>query len=147
MKKILIIEDNGSLYSDVNSKLKDKGYTIYYAYSYISALDRLSEENEEFDCIILDLQINPTGLSIEDNEKYSTLFGMAVLFHLLKDKSEEIRHIWRKKIIIYSGYIDDLKSRSLREDWDLSNLTIIPKKADSKDDLVKAVDRICANNG
>lgn len=129
MKKILIIEDNGSLYTEIKNRLESKGYAVYYAYSYVSALDRLEEEKEDFSCIILDLQINPTGLSIEENEKYTALFGMAVLQYLLKDKTEEVKISWRKKIIIYSGYTMDLKNRSLyTPEWNLKNLTIIPKK-------------------
>lgn len=146
MKKILIIEDNGSLYTEIKNRLESKGYAVYYAYSYVSALDRLEEEKEDFSCIILDLQINPTGLSIEENEKYTALFGMAVLQYLLKDKTEEVKISCRKKIIIYSGYTMDLKNRSLyTPEWNLKNLTIIPKKANSINELIGKVDMICSN--
>lgn len=94
----------------------------------------------------MDLQINPTGLSIEENEKYTALFGMAVLQYLLKDKTEEVKISWRKKIIIYSGYTMDLKNRSLyTPEWNLKNLTIIPKKANSINELIGKVDMICSN--
>lgn len=147
MKKILVVEDNGSLYTEIKNRLEStKEYVVYYAYSYISAVDRLEEENEDFDCIILDLQINPSGLNIAENEKYTALFGMAFLQHLLQNKTEEIKNSWRKKIIIYSGYTTDLKNRcSYTPEWDLKNITIIPKKANSIKELIGKVDLICSN--
>lgn len=145
MKKILIIEDNGSLFSEIESLLINNGYSIFYAYSYISALDRWQEENGSFDCIILDLQINPLGLSDEENNEYTPLFGMAFLDHIFQEKSlSEISKL-RKKIIIFSGFTSELYSRGrINSKWRLDDLTVISKKSTSILDLINKINIICA---
>ncbi len=143
MKRILLIEDNGSLSEILTERLEDKGYFVERAYSYSSALGIWTEDNGSYDCIILDLQINPNGLELFEINKYAPIFGIAFLHKICEGKKpNEILEI-QKKTIIYSGFIKDLKELGRVYDWDYSNIRIIAKTDFSISELIKNVEQIC----
>jgi Response regulator containing CheY-like receiver, AAA-type ATPase, and DNA-binding domains len=140
MKKILLVEDNGSLSMTLIKKLEDR-YTVERAYSYSSALGFWIED-KDYDCIILDLQINPNGLSLKEINSYAPIFGMAFLYKICEEKTpEEIKSIY-KKTVIYSGFVKELKDMSRSKNWDISNIKIIAKTDCSINELIKNVERI-----
>ena len=141
-KKILLIEDNGYVTEDLTVALI-KDYDVENAYNYINAMGIWKEENGDFDCIILDLQISPKGLTDEDIETYRPVFGIAFLHKICEGKSpDEVRAI-HKKTIIYSGFIRDLNDAIRRNNWDLSQVEILEKRGFGITEIKKQVNKIC----
>ena len=86
--------------------------------------------------------INPLGLELEETDKYTPLFGMAVLQYFMENRNEYEKTQIKKKTIIYSGYIGVLRDRGL----DISNLECVPKDGDSIEEVVKKIKTICIRN-
>ena len=142
-KKILLVEDNGSLSKELEKKIEELGYYVERAYSYVSALGIWTEDNGAYDCIILDLQINPDGLELEEIDKYAPIFGMAFLHKISEDKTPVEVMVIHKKTIIYSGFTKELKDLSRIHGWDSENIKIIAKTGFSVSELIKNVEKIC----
>jgi DNA-binding NtrC family response regulator len=67
--RVLLIEDEGSISEYLADKLEKKyECEVSIAYSYASAVGLWDKYAETFSCIILDLNIDPTGL--KDDEFY-----------------------------------------------------------------------------
>ena len=143
MKKVLLVEDNGSLSMDLIKKIEEiGGCQVERAYSYSSAWGFWDEDKGDYDCIILDLQINPHGLTLREANKYAPIFGIAFLDKICEGKSsDEVAGIY-KKTIIYSGFVKELKDFSKLNNRDFSKIKIIPKTGFSISELVKSVERI-----
>ena len=117
MGKILLIEDD-NVAKKLIGKL-NKRHTVECAYSYASAIGlwkEAEEDKESFNCIILDLNINPNGLSDEDIDKYFPVHGILILDAICnlrtldgneKYTEKEKKDIWNKTTV-YSAYIDRL---------------------------------------
>ena len=118
MPKILLIEDEPSSVTSLIAELKREGYEVIPAYSYNSAIGLWREYKGDFDCIVLDLKIDPDGLNENQIDEYSPVHGILVLDKICKgkipDKSEEATKIWNKTII-HSGYTKELKKYSKYE--------------------------------
>lgn len=140
-KKILLVEDNGIVAENLENNFLE--YDIETAYSVNSALDRWEDEGP-FDCIILDLQISPDGLTPNENGLYTPLFGMAVINKLGAKFAKEELSEFRKKIIIYSGFIKELKDHSWdnKEIWNTRGLCLLEKSALSIDEITKYVNNL-----
>lgn len=138
-RKVLIIEDDGIIYETIRNEL-DSDFETVRASSYAAAIGRWEKEKESFDCIVLDLLINPLGLELKEIDEYTPLFGMAVLDAFTKEKSEEEMLQIRKKTIIYSGYTRELRNRN----FDTNNLVIITKEGNSIKELIKCIKAICS---
>ncbi|MBE6235839.1 MAG: hypothetical protein E7112_06365 [Bacteroidales bacterium] len=131
MKKILLVEDNGIITRELEDALAN--YHIEKAYSVCSALDRWILDGP-FECIIVDLQISPEGLSPEENGFYTPLFGMAFINKIKDLTNKEEEDNLKKRIIIYSGYVKELKQHSLYNEhklWQTKDLTICEKDTTS----------------
>ena len=121
MGKILLVEDDGLITKDLSDKLKDFDYEVQTAYSYVSAIDCWEKHKGNFDCIILDLNIDPSNLDPKKSSKYIPICGMAFLEDILNGEyNPEIRGVKKesitklddlKKVIIYSGFIETLTQR------------------------------------
>ena len=139
--KVLIVEDNGIIYETIKNELNSDFETVRVSY-YAAAIGRWKREGESFNCIVLDLLINPLGLELKEIDEYTPLFGMAVLDAFTKEKSkEEVLQI-RRKTIIYSGYIRELRDRN----FDTKNLEIIAKEGNSITELIKRIKAICSKD-
>ena len=140
-RKVLIIEDDGIIYETIRNEL-DSDFETVRASSYAAAIGRWEKEKESFDCIVLDLLINPLGLELKEIDEYTPLFGMAVLNAFTKEKSkEEVLQI-RRKTIIYSGYTRELRTRK----FDTNNLEIIAKEGNSIKKLIERIKTICSKD-
>lgn len=137
--KVLIVEDDGIIYETIRNEL-DSDFETTQASSYAAAIGRWEREKESFDCIVLDLLINPLGLELKEIDEYTPLFGMAVLDAFTKEKSKEEMLQIRKKTIIYSGYTRELCDR----DFDTKNLEIIAKEGNSIKELIERIKAICS---
>jgi CheY-like chemotaxis protein len=144
MKRILLIEDDGALAKDLLEDIKSK-YEVKSAYSYASAIGFWNKYKGEFNCIILDLNINPEGLAPEITAKYFPVQGIAILEYICESKSlEKAKQIW-SKTIIYSGYIDTLKEKR-RNFKHFDSLKLIPKTGPSIYKVLDSVEQILQLN-
>lgn len=141
MKRVLIVEDNGLIYNAIKEDLGDDFETIR-ASNYAAAKGRWKRENEAFDCIVLDLHINPLGLDLKETDKYDPLYGMAVLDAFREEKSEEEKMKIDKKTIIYSGYSEFLRNMN----FDIKNIEIIAKSGESIQKVIKQIKSICSRS-
>lgn len=141
IKKILIVEDNGILYQDIKKELVSD-YEVYQATSYITALGYWERENRAFDCIVLDLQINPIGLDCVENDKYTPYIGYAVLEAFAQNMNSEEETLLRKKIIIYSGYAQGFINDNRK--FNVNHLEILHKRGNSIKDLIRTIKKVCS---
>ena len=149
-KKILLVEDNGSLSYELKEKIDNlEGGGKYFAeiaYSYIAAFGIWEEDNGNFDCIVLDLQINPAGLTIEEVEAYQPVFGIAFLNKICEGKTPEERADIYKKTVIYSGFTRELdvwKKHNHALSLHLKNITETAKRRFGIPDLLNTITKIC----
>ena len=149
MTKILLIEDDGAIARDIldSVELSSPKYEIKDAYSYSSAVGCWKEYSGDFDCIVLDLNINPNGLSDNLFEKYFPTHGISILLEICKTKigdsiptEDEVKKIWAKTIA-YSGYIDNLREKKNEFPY-FTSLTLIPKTGMSMNELIKQIENI-----
>lgn len=140
---MLLIEDDGATTRDLSNRLENEfGCEIKHAYSYSSAIGLWEKYNGHFNCIVLDLNINPTGLDVVRLNKYDSLIGMAFLDDICDGKTEdEIKKIW-KKIVIYSGYIKELKNKEREFGWQLKFLKLISKDTSGISKLLESINQI-----
>ena len=143
MKRILLVEDNGSLSIDLVKKIEELEYSVERVYSYISALGVWEEDQGNYDCIILDLQINPEGLSLERINIYTPLYGMAFLDKICEGKSQEEILTLYKKTIIYSGFVKELDAFAQKNNRSLKGIKIVNKTDFSISELIKNIQRVC----
>ena len=153
MGKILLIEDEGTIENKVKKKLSNKN-EVKHAIDCTSAIGLWTKYKGEFDCIILDLNINPAGLDEVEVNEYFPIHGILVLNKICdeeitgqeeKTREEKKEDIW-KKTIVYSAYIDRLKERKRKipnfekEFPNFKDLILIRKeKKTSISDLIDAV--------
>jgi len=146
MGKILLIEDEGAIKEHLREKLRHKRHEVTLANSCTSAVSCWIKNDGDFDCIILDLNINPSGLTNEETDEYFPVHGILVLDKISdvniprwkgKTKKEKEDEIW-KKTIVYSGYIDRLKEKNKVRNY--NDLIRIPKGEDTSiSDLMEVV--------
>lgn len=138
-RKILIVEDDGIIFETIQNELGSDFETLR-ASSYAAAIGRWEKEGNSFNCIVLDLLINPLGLDLKEIDEYTPLFGMAVLDAFTKGKSKEEIFQIRKKTVIYSGYTHELRYRN----FDVKDIEIIVKEGNSINELIKHIKAICS---
>lgn len=141
MKRILHVEDNGLVTDQIGSKLREMGYDIKTAYSYESALDRWDESHGEFDCIILDLHINPAGMSEADIEEFFPMYGIVAFDYFMQNNKD--KNNLKQKTIIYSGYIRNFEKMCVQKGWNFDGIRRIEKLSSSIYELIMCVKSIC----
>lgn len=138
-KRILLIEDDGAITKAVEETIKEKSnWIIEKAYSYISAVgkwEQAKKKEEEFDYIILDLNISVVGMPNELVNEYYPFIGMAFLT-AIGITNEELRKQLVKKVFIYTGYEGPLKIRALEKGWKIDDMQFVSKRPDSLQVLV-----------
>lgn len=146
MKRVLLVEDNGSLSDDLKEKIdRNLGYFAEIAYSFTAAHGVWKEDRGNFDCIVLDLQIKPTGLDPDEVQDYYPVFGIAFLDKICEGKKSEERAGIYKKIIIYSGFtreLDDWKKRK-PDNQHLRNIVVMSKEKFGISNLMDKIKNVC----
>ena len=135
MKRVLLIEDNGDLSYDIKNELVECGYEIKQADSYLSALGMWERYEGKFDCILLDLNINPEGLSPEKNSLYFPLIGLPFMLKIgwNNDFDKKI------KVIVYSGYISEFKEICYKNSFSYSGMVLFEKNGMSFSKLIEYI--------
>jgi len=133
MKNILLVEDNFYVTQSIKKRF-ERIYNVDRINKVIDAID-LFEKNQ-YDCIIIDLVIDPLGLTDEQVNKYHPFFGWAWLKEYLLNDEEKAPDI-KRKVIIFSEFVAELK-----EKWgaELEGLNILQKSEDSS--LEKLINKI-----
>jgi len=140
MGKILLIEDNGILADEIKKELGNE-HEIVEAYSYITAIGAWRKNNEQFDCIILDLDIKTDGLEEDEIKNHYRTHGILVLEKFCKGKEpDQKKEIW-EKTIVYSAYTDKLEGKEEMKNAP-SQPILIPKGPNSIFKLVREVKKI-----
>lgn len=141
---ILLIEDDGATTRDLTDRLIKLKHEVKHAYSYSSAIRTWEKYNEFFDCIILDLYIDPNGLKAMH---YFPVVGMAFFDDICEGKTEEEKKNIFRKTIIYSGYIKELKFKNSEFGCPLDQLKLIPKDVLGISNLLEYVKQILGDLG
>lgn len=138
MKRILLIEDSGDVSYDIKNGLNDCDYEIKHADSYLSAIGMWERYDGQFDCIILDLNINPEGLLPEESSYFFPTIGLSFL-----KKIRQNENLTKKaKIIIYSAYITEFKVKCSQNNISYSDIIIIEKSGTSFYKLINFIKKI-----
>jgi hypothetical protein len=122
--KILMLEDRGSVSYYMEKALKKNGHAVFSTSTISEAQDFLEDE-DQIDCIIVDLNMSPEGL--EGNEIEKTDYGLLTGWVWLTErifKNKKYEGI-KGSTIIYSDYVDFLKL-NVQEDL-LKGIHLIPK--------------------
>ena len=135
---ILILEDRGSVSFFMVEALKQRGHNVFSANTTNEATEFWNEQ--EIDCLIVDLNMSPEGLSKEQAEK--TRGGLLTGWVWLQETVFNTRPEMRPHTIIYSEYTKELKSGV--KDVDLEGISIIPKKAPTStaEQVLEALNKI-----
>jgi len=149
MARILLIEDDGYYASVLREALKE--HEVICAYSYNSAIGLWREYKGNFDCIVLDLMIDPDGLDRNQIDEFYPVHGILVLEKIcegkMPDESEEAK-IMYDKTIIHSGYTKELEKFSKFSKY--NSLKIIPKERTGISIVIAKANEIiknCVGNG
>ena len=106
-KRILVVEDDPLIFKMLNNTLASS-YDIFRARAVDEACGAV-EEDGPFDCFVVDLSIYASGLTLEEMALYKRREGYAFLKNYLwKGNENEIKEL-KRKTIICSRYVDDLR--------------------------------------
>lgn len=141
--RILIVEDEGAIIEHLKARFKNE-FEFVEAYSYLSAIGNWNKYQGIFDCIIIDLQISLEGLEEDErSDNYYPLIGLAFIEDICKKFDPEGKMNLLKKMIIFSGFINNLKNGDYKKkDWILDNIQCIAKDSDSIQILVDKIKEI-----
>lgn len=118
-KTILLLDDEDYMVQMLETTMELKGYDVFSSTEVLKAIEIFRENSEKIDLIITD-------------QKMPIMLGI--------DFAKEIKKIDKNvPIIIYSGYSDDIKEKTIKE----LNLIIIKKPIIKK--LIKIVGEILDN--
>lgn len=139
MKKILIVEDDGMVFKMLKNELDPSFFEIVRARAVDEAMGAIEEEGF-FDCYIVDLWILASGLTVEEMDEYHQREGYAFLKHLWKEKTEDEVKELKRKTIICSRYVNNLK-KEYRNKVDGLHLVLKDYKFEKK--VTELVKQIC----
>lgn len=103
-KRILIVEDDGGIYKLLKDELPLSVFEIQRARAVDEARGAVEEE-QPFDCFIVDLQILSSGLTLEEMAKYQDREGYAFLKNYLWKGDDDMVSDLKRKSIICSRYV------------------------------------------
>ena len=142
MGKILLIEDDGLTTSDLIKEIVETtSQEVKCAYSYSTAIAFWKRYENEINCIILDLNINPLGLDADTIDDYFPICGILVLDEICKGKTPAEKERICSKTIIYSAYLGYLKEMKSKFEF-YHCLTLKTKSEDGVRKLLDSVAEI-----
>ena len=138
---ILWLEDRGSSVDALKKTISQRGFTIYKALDVLNAIAYWTQDRENINVIIIDLNVNSEGLKSEeiDLTRGGVLSGW---IWLTKHVINDIDNNNIPTIIIYSNYIDELERYIPREEINalVNKLSIkIISKTDDADGWEKII--------
>ena len=141
--KILLLEDRGSVSYYMAEALRMNEHEVHDAYNINDAQSEW--ETDEIDCVIVDLNLDPTGLSQKEIEE--TRGGLLSGWIWLRDHVLQKNPEMRQRTVIYSEYVSDLM-RCVSKD-DLRGIRLIAKggQESAPDEVLKCIDKINTISG
>lgn len=133
MVKILILEDSYYMIDFLKERFDEKGWSYDIANNIASAQDFY--ENNQYDCFIIDLHVDPVGLTEDEFNSFEPYYGWAWFYNyvLLPNQRGE-NTLLRKKAIIYSKYSEEFKKSNYR--YHIESIEIISKDDEKEDNKV-----------
>lgn len=135
---ILLLEDRGSVAYPLREDLEQNGCTVFLAQNISRA--KSYWEQEQIDCIIADLNMDPRGLS--ETEKEQTERGLFSGWVWLKNYVFNKNENMKKKTIILTAYVREFKEKLKNEGLTFSDLGIhrvIPKNPLAAESILEHV--------
>lgn len=123
--KILVLEDRAAVALPMSEALEELGHTILPAYNINDA--KSIWEKWDVDSLILDSNMSAWGL--KEDEIASTKMGLLTGWIWLKNYVFATKPIMRKRTIILSEYLSEIKQYVPPED--LVGIFLVPKKGPS----------------
>jgi hypothetical protein len=144
-KRFLLIEDNGFVAERLSARLKEQyGETqsvVEVAYSVASAKDRWDEEDDVFDCVILDLHVNPSGLKAEESADINPFYSLKAMDYFY-DRGQEkgiTQDEINSKTIVFSKYTTQFKDKYPNT---YKFKAVISKEGDNYEKVIEAVNDV-----
>ena len=121
----------------IEEKLKANGWKCDRAKTVAAAMDLFADN--EYDCIIIDLSVDPLGLTPDEINDYHPYFGWAWVHKYLQAEGSDVL----AKSIVFSQYVKDLKNSKWASEIKRLKIEPIPKgKDDSLEQLMARVKKI-----
>jgi len=140
--KILILEDSYFMLDLLKREFDDRGWDYDEANKVVAAKD-LYKKNQ-YDCFIIDLHVDPFGLTEDEFNSYNPYYGWAWFCNYVIKPNEDNASQWRKKAIIYSKYTNEFKESNFK--YEVQDVIIFDKGEDKSDEkVIKAIERIEKN--
>lgn len=136
-KKLLVVEDDGLVYKMLENVL-NSSFDIVRARAVDEA--RGAIEKVLFDCYVVDLSILATGLNLEEMAKYHRREGYAFLKNYLWQGPEEQVKELRRRTIICSRYVNELRKEYGDE---VDDLQMVLKDKGFEKKVAFLVENIC----
>lgn len=140
MKRILVVEDEGMVYKMIEKELDPLSYEIVRARSVADAVGAVEEE-DPFDCFVVDLSILSLGLTLEEMDEFKRREGYAFLRNYLWQGSEDEIKKLKSKTIICSRYVNDFKREFGNE---VDGLQMVLKDKGFEKKVASLVKKICS---
>ena len=138
-KRILVVEDDPLIFKMLNNTLASS-YDIFRARAVDEACGAV-EEDGPFDCFVVDLSIYASGLTLEEMALYKRREGYAFLKNYLwKGNENEIKEL-KRKTIICSRYVDDLRKEYGDE---TDGLQMVLKDRGFETKVASLIEKICS---
>ena len=137
--KILFIEDTGEAAYPLKDYLEEEGHVVILAGNCAVAQDRLGEE--DIDCLIVDLNMEPIGLEPEEIEQ--TRCGLLTGWVWLKNHIFSRDNAMRRRTVILTAYDREFKDMIPSEErCGLKVLSKNPAQGDIYTEILKVVNAI-----
>ena len=142
---ILIVEDRISVSRYMKKALRKLGHVVFHALNIYDARECWEDENITIDCLIVDLNMTPDGLT--DDEIKATKDGVLTGWIWLKNHVFDNEPNMRPRTIIYTEYKTQLEREASGELGGIR--AIIPKRGSTSTaqavlDQVRAISEITA---
>ena len=143
-KRILVIEDEGSIFEMIKEQMDEEQYEFVRARNVSEAegeYNNSKQEGEEaFICHIVDLQIGSKGLSENEMTEFFYREGYAWIKKVLDGlNSREKRDSFKKRTIICSKYVLNFKEEYSNND--LKGFILVPKKPGFEKEIKKIINK------
>jgi hypothetical protein len=140
MGKILVLEDRGSIYTEIKEMFEDQGYETIKAIQISDAIDIITNQELKIIFCIIDLMLSPSGLSDEDINR-SDKGKLAGWFFIKRFLLE--RGFNRNQIVIYSDYIPNLEQNIEKEE--LHDIKLFKKRKHKMTDIIEYFNKLSLN--
>ena len=139
--RILIVEDNYYMVDLLKNEFDEKEWIYDVANKVAVAIDLYSKN--QYDCFIIDLYVDPIGLTEDEFNHFYPYYGWAWFYNYVIKPNESIASQLTKKAIIYSKYANQFKEMGFPGSQDITPIDKGEKNSDEK--VIKLIEKIEKN--